>query len=79
VFVSMSEVGLGHLKLRFLRSRGVGNPQSAAPMDTENVEIAYKSTTGMVIHEPKTQTNGRHWSPTQGRQVIYLRHSRVVM
>jgi len=36
-------------------------------MDTENVEIAFESTTGMVNHEPTTQTNGRHWSPTQGR------------
>jgi len=40
--------------------RGVDDPQAAPPMDTEDVEIAFKSTTGMVTNEHNTQTNGRH-------------------
>ena len=39
---------------------GVGELQSAPAMDTEDVEIAFKSTTGMVTHENTEQTSGRH-------------------
>ena len=52
--------------------RGVGDLQAAPSMDTEDVEIAFKSTTGMVTSEPTTQTNGRHWS-TDGRHVCLCR------
>ena len=38
---------------------GVGELQSAPSMDTEDVDIAFRSTTGMVTYEPTKQTNGR--------------------
>ena len=39
--------------------RGVGDPRAAPPMDTEDMEIAFKSTTSMVTYENSKQTHGR--------------------
>jgi len=64
VFVAMSEVGPRSSEVKVPQVeheviRGVGDPQSAPPTDIEDVEIAFKSTTGMVTYEPTTRTNVR--------------------
>ena len=46
--------------------RGVGDPRAAPPMDTEDMEIAFKSTTGMVTK----QSHGRH--------IIYSHHITII-
>jgi len=38
---------------------GVGDPWAAPTMDTEDMEIAFKSTTGMVTYGPTKQSHGR--------------------
>jgi len=53
-----SEVKVPQVEQEVVRS--VGNPRAAPPMDTEDMEIAFKSTTGMVTHEPTKQPYGRH-------------------
>ena len=60
----MSEVGPRSSEVRVPQVeqevvRDVGDPRAAPPMDTKNVEIAIKVTTGMVTHEHTKQTNGR--------------------
>ena len=65
MFVAMSEVGHRSSEVKVSQveqevARGVGDPRTAPSMDTKDVEIAYKSTTGMVTYEPTKQYNGRH-------------------
>jgi len=45
----------------------VGDPQSAPPINTKNVEIVFKSTTGKVTYKPTTQTNGRQYINTKSK------------
>jgi len=63
VFVAMSEVGPRSSEVPQVEQevvRGVGDPRDAPPMDTEDMEIAFKSTTGMVTYEPNKQSHGLH-------------------
>ena len=50
VWPRSSEVKLPQVEQEVVR--GVGDLQVAPPMDTDDVEIAFKSTTGMVTYEP---------------------------
>jgi len=67
VFVAMSEVWPRSSEVKVLQVeqevvRGVCDLQAAPPMDTDDVEIAFKSTTGMVTYEPTKQSHGRQYT-----------------
>ena len=68
MFVVESEVGPRSSEVKVPQVeqevvKGVGDPQSAPPTDIEDVEIAFRSTTGMVTYEPTTQTNRQQHDP----------------
>jgi len=72
VFVAMSEVKIPQVEQEVVR--GVGDPRAAPPTDIEDVEITFRSTTGMVTHEHTKQTNGRHRSPNGRHKTTMLMH-----